>query len=141
MLDLQPGLARKAFMGNDPAVFEATRDSAANLLKIVYSGKVSPEETRDCRDQIRLLLADLKPGFRLLSDFRSLDVMDLGCVPFIKEVMDLCNDAGISRVVRIIPDPHKDIGLNIMSLFHYRRGVRILTCETLDQAEKMLGPD
>jgi hypothetical protein len=37
-------------------------------------------------------------------------------------------------VVRIIPDPRKDIGLSIMSVFHYRRGVRIVTCETLAEA-------
>jgi hypothetical protein len=41
-------------------------------------------------------------------------------------------------VVRVIPDPHKDIGLNILSLFHYRRGVRIVTCETLEEAMRAL---
>jgi hypothetical protein len=41
--------------------------------------------------------------------------------------------------VRVIPDSRKDIGLNIMSLFHYRRGVRIVTCETLAEAHTILG--
>jgi hypothetical protein len=41
-------------------------------------------------------------------------------------------------VVRVIPDPQKDIGLNILSLFHYRKRVRIVTCETLDEARKVL---
>ena len=45
---------------------------------------------------------------------------------------------GIAKVVRIIPDPKKDIGLNIMSVFHYQRRVQIITCETLDQADQAL---
>jgi predicted choloylglycine hydrolase len=64
--------------------------------------------------------------------------MDLACVPHIKRMMDLCNKKGIEMVVRVIPDPHKDIGLNILSLFHYRRRVHIVTCKTLEEAVKVL---
>ena len=61
-------------------------------------------------------------------------------VPFNPQrIMSLClNKKGIEMVVRVIPDPRKDIGLNILSLFHYRRGLRILTYETLDEAMKAL---
>jgi hypothetical protein len=52
--------------------------------------------------------------------------------------MDLCNKHGIEMVVRVIPDPQKDIGLNILSLFHYRRRVRIVTCKTLAEAMRAL---
>ena len=52
--------------------------------------------------------------------------------------MDLCNKKGVEMVVRVIPDPHKDIGLNIMSLFHYRRHVRLVTCQTLAEAMNIL---
>jgi len=45
---------------------------------------------------------------------------------------------GVELVVRVIPDPHKDIGFNILSLFHYRRRVRIVTCPTLEEAMKAL---
>jgi len=53
-------------------------------------------------------------------------------------MMDLCNKKGVETVVRVIPDPHKDIGLNIMSLFHYRRRVRVVTCQTLEEARRVL---
>jgi hypothetical protein len=33
-----------------------------------------------------------------------------------------------------MPDPHKDIGLNILSQFHYGRDVTITTFETLADA-------
>jgi hypothetical protein len=52
--------------------------------------------------------------------------------------MDLCNQKGISKIVRIIPDSQKDIGFNILSLFHYRHGIPIVTCETAAEAMKAL---
>jgi len=119
-------------------MIEASIDKPANLLTLRYEGYISAEETKSYVPQIQTMLADLQSGFRLLSDLSGLDRMDLGCVPYIEQVMDLCNARGISMVVRIIPDPHKDIGLNIMSLFHYRRGVRFVTCETLAEAEAAL---
>ena len=36
------------------------------------------------------------------------------------------------------PDPRKDIGFKVMSLFHYGHDVPIVTCETLDEAQKKL---
>ena len=119
-------------------MLEVTADKSANLLKIKYSGAVGAEEARRCVSLVQAALADLQPGFRLLSDLAGLKEMDLACVPYVEQVMDLCDDRGITMIVRIITDPKKDIGLNIMSLFHYRRGVRIVTVETSDQAEAAL---
>jgi hypothetical protein len=41
--------------------------------------------------------------------------------------------------VRVIPDPHRDIGLKIMSIFHYAGDVQIITCQSLAEAEEILG--
>ncbi len=120
-------------------MIEATVENPANLLKVSYSGRIGSAESRRGAEKIELLLRDLQPGFRLLTDLRSLEAMDLGCVPDLERVMDLCDCKGVIMVVRVIPDPRKDIGLNIMSLFHYSRRVRIVTCETLEEAERALG--
>ncbi|HWX19022.1 MAG TPA: hypothetical protein VN578_03845 [Candidatus Binatia bacterium] len=119
-------------------MFEAKIDKSANLLTVSFSGNVDPGETKRLAAEVERLAAELPPGFRLLTDLTSLEAMDLACVPHIRRVMDLCNKQGIAMVVRVIPDPHKDIGFNILSLFHYRRGVRIVTCETLSEARKIL---
>ena len=52
--------------------------------------------------------------------------------------MDMFNEKGVSEIIRIIPDPRRDIGLQIMSYFHYRGDVRIVTCETVDEAMNLL---
>ena len=120
-------------------MFAAESDKAKNLLSVRYGGRVGPNETRRYTKELPLLLAELPPGFRLLTDLSTLEEMDLACVPHLKGMMDLCNKKGVDLVVRVIPDPHKDVGLNILSLFHYGRRVRIVTCATLAEALKILG--
>ena len=44
-------------------------------------------------------------GFRLLADLSALDSMEIACAPFIGKVMDRCNERGIKKVIRVIPDP------------------------------------
>ena len=113
-------------------------DQPRNLLVIRYRGLIKPEETERGLDQIRSGLAQLESGFRLLADLTELESMDIGCAPFIEQAMDLCNEKGASVVVRVIPDPHRDIGMAIMSIFHYGHDVQILTCHSLSEAEKIL---
>lgn len=113
-------------------------DPVRNLLVIRYSGVVRAEHTEKGLEEIRSGLAKLQSGFRLLGDLTELESMDVACAPFIEKAMDLCNEKGASMVVRVIPDPHRDIGLSIMSVFHYRGDVQILTCETLAQAKEIL---
>jgi len=119
-------------------MFQVEVDKSKNLLKISYAQHVGPDDTKGVAEMAPALLADVRPGFRLLGDFSGLESIDLACVPHIERMMDLCNQNGVEMVVRVIPDPHKDIGLNILSLFHYRRQVKIVTCETLNEAMKVL---
>jgi anti-anti-sigma regulatory factor len=113
-------------------------DQPRNRFVIRYFGSVLPKETEEAVEQIRSGLAPLESPFRLLVDFTDLEQMDLDCAPFIEKAMDVCNEKGASMVVRVIPDPHRDIGMTIMSIFHYRGGTQIFSCETLAQAEQLL---
>jgi len=113
-------------------------DPARNLFVIRYSGKVTPEETESGLEQFRTGLPKLQTGFRLLADLSELESMDVKCAPVIEKAMDLCNERGTSMVVRIIPDPHRDIGLSIMSIFHYGGDTQIFTCRSRSEAEDLL---
>jgi hypothetical protein len=61
----------------------------------------------------------MRPGFRVLTDMTDLESMDHAGAPYIGSVMNLCVTRQVEHVVRVIPDPHKDIGLNTMSYFHF----------------------
>jgi hypothetical protein len=64
--------------------------------------------------------------------------MDLDCVPDVDWCMEAVDQAGVSKIVRIVPDPRKDIGFNIISLFHLRRSVSFVTCDTMEEALEAL---
>jgi anti-anti-sigma regulatory factor len=116
-------------------------DQPQSLLIVRYVGSVHPDETERGVQEAPAALAKLQSGFRLLADLTDLQSMDVACAPHIEHVMDLCNEKGVSMVVRVIPDPTRDIGMQIMSLFHYGGHVQIVTCETLSEAQEILRSD
>jgi sugar phosphate isomerase/epimerase len=120
-------------------MFKVEVEHGKNLLRVSYSGATTAEEMQRCAKEVQVRLSELATGFRLLTDLTALESMEAKAVPHIRRMMDLCNGAGVALVVRVIPDPHKDIGLNIMSLFHYHRRVRIVTCQNLEEAKRALG--
>jgi len=119
-------------------MLKAEFDKSKNLLHVVSSRRVTAEDTARWREQLGQLLPDIRPGFKLLADLSPMDSMDLDCMPDIAWSMEALDKAGISKVVRILPDPRKDIGLNIMSLFHMRRRVPLVTCDTMEEALRAL---
>jgi hypothetical protein len=80
------------------------------------------------------LLPEIKPGFHAFADFRWLESMDPAAARHIASIMDALAGKNVASVTRVMPDPHKDIGLNILSQFHYGANVRIVTFETLADA-------
>lgn len=119
-------------------MFQIEVDKSKNLLHFTFSQHVTAEETKHWRQQLCEVLGTMQHGFTLLSDLSGLDIMDLDCAPDIEWSMEALDEAGIAKVVRIIPDPHKDIGFNIMSHFHYRRSVVFATCDTMEEALRAL---
>jgi hypothetical protein len=119
-------------------MIEIITDEEKNLFTVRYHGHVTAEETAAQLQPMKLALDKMPPGFGLLADLTDLESMDPGCAPHIREIMDYANARGISAVVRIIPDPHRDIGMQIMSRFHYGGNVKILTTTTHEEAMKIL---
>jgi len=115
-----------------------TISKSKQLLYFTYIGDVSVEELKQGLSEIATLLDDLSSGFRVLADLRGLDRMDRECAKEIGKAMVFCDQKGVELVVRIIPDPQKDIGMKILSIFHYHNRPRIVTCETLVEAGEVL---
>ena len=109
-------------------------DRSKRLLVISALQRVTAEQAKLAAQRVRELLQDVAPGFRVLADFRWLDSMDSAAARHIAEIMDALTEKGVASVTRVMPDPHKDIGLNILSQFHYGANVKIATFETLADA-------
>jgi anti-anti-sigma regulatory factor len=113
-------------------------DRSKRLVVISALQRVTAEQAKLVAQQVRELLRDVAPGFRVLADFRWLESMDSAAAHHVAEIMDTLNEKGVASVTRVIPDPHKDIGLNILSQFHYRPEIPIATFETLADALQSL---
>ncbi len=116
-----------------------TSNKSRQLLLIRYVGRVQPEEFQRGRADLVAQLGELPAGFRLLADFSQLESMSLDCEPELGRMMELIGQAGVDLVVRVISDPRKDIGMNILTAFHYPHRPRVVACQDLLAAASVLG--
>jgi hypothetical protein len=119
-------------------MFLATTNQAKRLLHLSYIGNVEADELHRGIENVSELLRDLPAGLRVLADMGRLEAMNIACAPEIGRAMELLEQHGVEMVVRVIPDPTKDIGMNIISVFHYHNRPRTVTCETMCEAAKIL---
>lgn len=93
-------------------------DESGGILTMSYSQHIGADEMRRCLGTVRDLMKDLKPGFLLLTDLSNLDSMEASCAQELGAIMELCSAKGMATVVRVVPDPQKDIGFDLISQFH-----------------------
>ena len=109
-------------------------DRSKRLLVISAVQRVPAREVKAVAQRVREVLRDVAPGFHVLADFRWLESMDSDAAPHLADIMDVLAEKKVASVTRVFSDPHKDIGLNILSHFHYGPDVTITTVQTLADA-------
>ena len=120
-------------------MFLAEVDKSRQLLKITIANHIAPVDAKACFESLQSLLAELQPGFQLLTDLSGVKSMPTSTAPYIGQIMELCNQKGLESVIRVLPaEARNDIGFAIMSHFHYGRDVRIVTCDNLEEARSHL---
>lgn len=119
-------------------MFLVASNKEKRLLHLSYIGRVSVEELQHGSKELVVLLAELPAGLRILVDLERLEAMDVGCAKIVGKMMEVMEQHGMELIVRVIPDPTKDIGFNIISRFHYRSRQRVVTCKTMSQAGALL---
>jgi hypothetical protein len=119
-------------------MFLAASNKTRRLLHLSYIEHVDAADLRRGYEDVVALLADLPAGFVMLVDLDRLESMDIACVEGLGKMMELLDQRGLEQVVRVIPDPTKDIGFNILARFHYHNNPRTTNCETMTEAAKLL---
>src|SRR6266699_2001475 len=121
-------------------MYSVESDRSKRLLVISAAGQGTKKEVETVALQVREMMKESSPGFRVLTDFRWLDRMEPAEAKHIAEIMDAVAEKEVGMVVRVIPDPRKDIGLNILSQFHYGPETKLATFQTLaDALQSMAG--
>ena len=118
-------------------MIKSTYDAKRNAVIIEFEGHVDASQSEQFLADVQKTLPKAQ-GFSVLTDLTALEKMDRDVQGTVTEVMDILNAHGVGRVVRVIPDSGKDIGFNILSVFHYSKGVKILTLESREEALKKL---
>jgi len=116
-----------------------TSSPSEQLLYVSFIGTVRPEDFQSGREQVSAHLAGLSRGFHYLVDLTHLEFMGLECMAELGRMMELIGHAGVGLLVRVIPDPSKDIGMNILTIFHYPHQLQVVTCQNLIEAVQALG--
>ena len=119
-------------------MFLITANKPQRLLRLDYVQRVSPAELAGAYNELKAVVAELPPGFRVLADLSQVEFMEPECMTELGRAMELIDQHGVSLIVRVIPDPAKDIGLSILSVFHYPRHPRSMTCQNLAEALRQL---
>jgi hypothetical protein len=115
-------------------MYSVEMDRSKRLVVINAVQHVTAEDAKQTLQRLRELLTDVAPGFRVVADFRWLESMDPAAARHVAEIMDALAEKKVASVTRVITDPHKDIGLNILSQFHYGPEIGIATFDTLADA-------
>src|SRR2546430_9038532 len=115
-------------------MYSVETDRSKRLLVISAAGEVTKKEVEIVALRVREMMKEVTPGFRVLTDFRWLDRMEPAAAKHIAEIMDAVAEKEVGIVVRVIPDPRKDIGFNILSQFHYGPKTKLATFESLAEA-------
>jgi hypothetical protein len=110
----------------------------SNSLTIGIKGSFLVSEAEEIYTNLETMLPKLKKGFILITDLSLLETVDYNVMSLIVKSMDLINSYSPSRIIRIVPDVTKDIGFNIMSVFHYSKAIKIMTLGSIKEAEKYL---
>jgi anti-anti-sigma regulatory factor len=116
-----------------------TSNKSKQLLYLCFVGTVRAEEFPGGREDVTTQLAGLSPGFRYLVDLTDLEFMGVECMAELGQLMELIGQADVGLLVRVIPDPSKDIGMNILTVFHYPHQLKVVTCQNLAEAVRALG--
>ena len=119
-------------------MFLAASNKGRRLLHLSYIDHVNVEELQRGSKDLVALLAELPADLKILVDLERLESMDIGCAEIVGKMMEVMERNGMELIVRVIPDPAKDIGFNLISRFHYHHRPRTATFKTLAEAATLL---
>lgn len=113
-------------------------DKELNVIVLEFAGTIDAAQGEELIATVQDVVPERAKGFRVLTDLSAVQGVDTGLSEPAKKLMIFFNQHGVKEVIRVIPDPSFDIGLNIMSIFHYSKDVSVITVQTRKEAQARL---
>ena len=113
-------------------------DIKRNRLYITLPAHVTPKELERVYSDIRFNVADLKPGFDVITDLSNCNIGHLSAIAPLRKIMAYLVAQKVGRVVRIVGDMHVILRQLIgwASRYHSYKPVYVLTLEEAEEELK-----
>jgi hypothetical protein len=115
-------------------MFSIKFDKRNNLLNLEFRSNFDEQQGEILCAHLKKELLQAKKGFIVFSDLSRVDYFNDASSKYIQRMMVICNEHGVSKIFRVVPQKSKDIGFNIMSIFHYSKSVKIYTYNSVAEA-------
>ena len=112
-------------------------DISKNRLYFTIAGQAVKEEMDKLYTDVRFCVADLRPGFDVISDLSECDIGHLSSVPTFRKIMNFLITKEVGDVVRII-NVKSLIFKQVLNLSSRICGYKPIYVSTLEEAEEKL---
>ena len=113
-------------------------DTEYNIVIVEFKGNIDAVQAEHFFPDIEKVIPKHGKGFKLMTDFSSVEDMDLAVQRGIKKAMKLFTARGVTEILRVLPNPDMEIGFNIMSASHYSKEIEIHTFHSREEAQARL---
>ena len=113
-------------------------DIKKNRLKLSFVGTITKKEFERLYTDVRFAVADLQPGFNVISDFSECRLMYLNGLITFRKIFSyiISNESG--EIVRVLA-PNRLITKQIINASLMRKGYKPIYASTLEEADEIVG--
>lgn len=112
-------------------------DMKKNRLHIIVKGTVNKKEIENIYTEIRFGIADLQPGFDVITDMTEAKIGHLNGIPTFNKIASYLQTREVRRIVRIADKP-KIIVKQLTRLTALIKGYRPVYVKNMEEAEEVL---
>ncbi|MDZ8117988.1 hypothetical protein [Pontiella agarivorans] len=113
-------------------------DTPNNRMHIMLADHFTEQEARELLEKCTSRIKEVNPEYKILCDLTALKTFEHPAKMIYRSIMDLFNETGAKKIIRLFSDPRQTFGMNIMSTFHYNDNVEIISTDSLSRARKHL---
>lgn len=121
--------------------FSVKLDRARNVVFLTQEGQPSADDFRKLMKRYENALQQLEPGPTVVNDQRHLEAFDAEAAEVAAELVSLTNRAGVSRLIRIVPESLLSQANVTRSLVVGRSRYENVQVHDMDEVEALLSGD
>jgi PilZ domain len=112
-------------------------DMKRNRLYCIVEGKITKADMEGFYTDVRFGVADLKPGFNVITDLTKCHIGHLAAIPTFRKVMHYLISNGVHEVVRVV-NPQSMIYRQAINIAARIQGYKPVYVNTVKEAEELL---